>query len=83
MREEAFSRLNLAKINQDWRSMLRQIKNQELRNELEQIKQHCTVMLEQGQNLIQRLLKDLETAHEMNEMLFQMRLEIMQNVESD
>lgn len=83
MREEAFSRLNLAKINQDWRSMLRQIKNQELRNELEQIKQHCTVMLEQGQNLIQRLLKDLETAHDMNEMLFQMRLEIMQNVESD
>lgn len=82
MREEAFCRLNLAKINQDWRSMLRQIKNQELRNELEQMKQHCTVMLEQGQNLTKRLLMDLETAHQMDDMLFQTRLEILQNVES-
>ncbi|CAG2060539.1 unnamed protein product [Timema podura] len=34
-KEEAFTRLNLAKINQQWRQILRGIKSQELRRELE------------------------------------------------
>jgi hypothetical protein len=33
--EEAFTRLNLAKINQQWRQILRQIKTKELKQELE------------------------------------------------
>jgi hypothetical protein len=33
--EEAFTRLNLAKIKQQWRQILRQVKTKELKQELE------------------------------------------------
>jgi L-rhamnose mutarotase len=33
--EEAFTRLNLAKINQQWRQILRQIKTKELKQDVE------------------------------------------------
>nr|CAD7394254.1 unnamed protein product [Timema cristinae] len=63
-KEEAFTRLNLAKINQQWRQILRSIKSQELRQELEHLWTSFEHLLEVKQDVINSLLHDLEDAEE-------------------
>jgi hypothetical protein len=63
-REDAFSRLNLAKINQEWRTILRNIKCTELRAEVESVEQVCTEVIEHKSSVIRRLLCDLDESEE-------------------
>lgn len=64
-REEAFSRLNLAKINQEWRSILRNIKCNELKSEIKSVEQYFDDALTRKNDIIQRLLNDLDENEEM------------------
>ncbi|PSN30680.1 hypothetical protein C0J52_20851 [Blattella germanica] len=62
--EEAFTRLNLAKINQQWRHILRQIKTKELKEELEYV-WHLFEHITDGKNrIIETLLNDLQDSEE-------------------
>lgn len=63
-REDAFTRLNLAKINQEWRSILRQLKCDELRNDIIKSAELCKLSLDRKDQIIQRLLLDLEESEE-------------------
>lgn len=64
-REEAFSRLNLAKINQEWRSILRNIKCNELKSEIKSVEEYFNDALTRKNDTIQRLLNDLDENEEM------------------
>lgn len=64
-REEAFSRLNLAKINQEWRTILRNIKCTELRNEVKSVQKYFDDALMRKNQTIDRLLFELDEAEEM------------------
>ncbi|XP_050421342.1 dynein regulatory complex subunit 2-like [Adelges cooleyi] len=65
-REEAFTRLNTAKLNQQWRHNLRQIKCKELKDEMVTMENRFEILLECKTNHIEMLLKDLEDAEEQN-----------------
>ncbi|XP_037955439.1 dynein regulatory complex subunit 2-like [Teleopsis dalmanni] len=64
-REDAFCRLNLAKINQEWRSLLRQIKCDELRNEIMEVEKFFEEALERKNQTINRLFDELDLAEDM------------------
>ncbi|XP_058976688.1 dynein regulatory complex subunit 2 [Musca domestica] len=76
-REEAFSRLNMAKINQEWRSILRQVKCQELRKEIIDMEKYSKDMLDHKDDVIQRLLHDLEVAHGQHDTSSQTHMEML------
>ncbi|XP_015597394.1 dynein regulatory complex subunit 2 [Cephus cinctus] len=61
-REEAFSRLNTAKINEQWRFILRQIKCRELYVHVEYLWKNFDRTLETRDAVIQKLYDELETA---------------------
>lgn len=61
-REEAFSRLNTAKINEQWRFILRRIKCKELHEDVEYLWKNFDLMIEKKDLVIQRLYNELETA---------------------
>lgn len=63
-KEDAFSRLNLAKINQDWRSLLRNIKCTQLTDEINAVEKECLKMVERKNSVIRRLLCDLDESEE-------------------
>lgn len=64
-REDAFSRLNLAKINQEWRSILRNVKSNELRNELKSVQKYFQDALMRKNQTIDRLLFELDESEEL------------------
>lgn len=64
-REEAFSRLNLAKINQEWRTVLRNLKCQQLRDEIRVVEQYFGDALARKNRQIERLLGELDACEEM------------------
>ncbi|KAL5280408.1 CCDC65 family protein [Megaselia abdita] len=64
-KEENFARLNLSKINQEWRSILRNIKVEQLRKEFHQIEIFFNASLEQKNRIINKLLKQLDIAEDM------------------
>ncbi|XP_075167931.1 dynein regulatory complex subunit 2 [Haematobia irritans] len=78
-REEAFSRLNMAKINQEWRSILRQVKCQELRKEIIDMEKYSKDMLDHKDSVIKRLLHDLEVAHSQHDNSSQTHMEMLQH----
>lgn len=61
-REEAFSRLNTAKINEQWRFILRRIKCKELHEDVEYLWKNFERIIKTKDLLIQRLYNELETA---------------------
>ncbi|KAG5900186.1 hypothetical protein JTB14_035331 [Gonioctena quinquepunctata] len=63
-KEEAFSRLNLAKINQNWHQILRKAKCQEMRDNVEHMKKWIERVVDYKNNTIAKLLKQLEAAEE-------------------
>ncbi|XP_050543599.1 dynein regulatory complex subunit 2-like isoform X2 [Daktulosphaira vitifoliae] len=65
-REEAFTRLNTAKLNQQWRHNLRQMKCKELKDEMVTLENRFEILLECKNNHVEILLKDLEDAEEQN-----------------
>lgn len=64
-REEAFSRLNLAKINQEWRTILRNIKCIELRQEIKSVREYFDDALMRRNQIIDRLLFELDESEEL------------------
>ncbi|XP_071574788.1 dynein regulatory complex subunit 2 isoform X2 [Temnothorax nylanderi] len=60
--EEAFSRLNTAKINEQWRYILRQIKCKELDEDVEYLWNNFDRLLKTKDLVIQRLHSELEAA---------------------
>ncbi|XP_059619803.1 dynein regulatory complex subunit 2 [Phlebotomus argentipes] len=64
-REDAFTRLNMAKINQEWRSILRQLKCEELKEEIKCVEVFCGDSIEHKNQVIRRLLCDLDESEEL------------------
>lgn len=64
-REDAFTRLNMAKINQEWRGILRQLKCDELRSEIRCAEKLCELSVDRKNQIIQRLLSDLDVSEEL------------------
>lgn len=64
-REDAFTRLNLAKINQEWRTILRQLKCDELKKEINNVESFCAETLDRKNQIIRRLLCDLDESEEL------------------
>lgn len=56
--------MNLAKINQEWRSILRNIKCTELKDEIKSVEQYFNDALKRKNQVIQRLLSDLDENEE-------------------
>ncbi|XP_023021023.2 dynein regulatory complex subunit 2 [Leptinotarsa decemlineata] len=63
-KEEAFSRLNLAKINQNWHQILRKAKCQEMRKNVDHMREWIERLVAYKNNTIQKLLKQLEETEE-------------------
>lgn len=61
-REEAFSRLNTAKINEQWRFILRRIKCKELYDDVEYLWKNFDRIMKAKDFIIQRLYGELDTA---------------------
>nr|XP_018904712.1 PREDICTED: coiled-coil domain-containing protein 65 [Bemisia tabaci] len=61
-REEAFSRLNNAKINQQWRHVLRQIKNKDLKDDMKTLWSTFETAIKCKNKIIETLLLDLDGA---------------------
>ncbi|XP_039956989.1 dynein regulatory complex subunit 2 [Bactrocera tryoni] len=76
-KEEAFSRLNMAKINQEWRSILRQVKVQELRKDMVELQKFFQERLDRKDAIIKRLLNDIDIAEDMYSTLQQSHMEII------
>ncbi|XP_067633347.1 dynein regulatory complex subunit 2 [Eurosta solidaginis] len=79
-REEAFCRLNMAKINQEWRSILRQVKVQELRKEMEELQIFFQERLDRKDRIIKRLLNDIDIAEDMYSTLQQSHMEMVNKI---
>lgn len=73
-REEAFSRLNMAKINQEWRTILRNIKCAELRTEVKNLQKYFEDAFQRKNQTIDRLLFELDETEEMYAMMLQSHL---------
>lgn len=54
----------MAKINQEWRTILRQLKCDELRADIKTAENLCVVSIDRKNRIIQRLLKDLDDSEE-------------------
>ncbi|XP_018310021.1 coiled-coil domain-containing protein 65 [Mycetomoellerius zeteki] len=61
-REEAFARLNTAKINEQWRFILRRIKCKELHEDVEYLWNNFDRLMKMKNLMIQRLHSELEAA---------------------
>ncbi|BES94019.1 coiled-coil domain containing 65 [Nesidiocoris tenuis] len=78
--EEAFTRLNTAKINQQWRQTLRQIKNKELHDASETLRQVFEVALKTKNAIINNLSKDLEDAAKQHGLVVQTHLVAVEKI---
>ncbi|XP_066246793.1 dynein regulatory complex subunit 2 [Euwallacea similis] len=63
-KEETFSRLNLAKINQNWHQIMRKIKVKEMKEEVDYLKNLIERVLEDKNKRIDNLMNELEEAEE-------------------
>lgn len=61
-REEAFSRLNTAKINEQWRFILRKIKCKELHEDVEYLMRNFESSVKAKDRVIGQLYEELELA---------------------
>ncbi|EDW04509.1 GH24462 [Drosophila grimshawi] len=74
-REDAFCRLNMAKTNQEWRSILRQVKIQDLRSEIVDVELFFKEALKRKDQVIQRLIGDINSTEDMYANLQQSHME--------
>lgn len=63
-KEEKFSRVNINKLNQKWRQIMREAKSKELKKEIAVLSQTFERVVDRKQNVIKALLKDVEEAEE-------------------
>lgn len=63
--EEKNSKINLSKINQQWRQILRKVKAEQLKNDIDALRQGFERIVDRKQNTIRSLLVDsLESDHQ-------------------
>lgn len=67
----------MAKINQEWRSILRQVKVQELRKDMVELQKFFQERLDRKDGIIKRLLNDIDIAEDMYSTLQQSHMEIV------
>ncbi|XP_019869399.2 dynein regulatory complex subunit 2 [Aethina tumida] len=79
-KEDAFSRLNLAKINQNWHQILRKTKCQEMRQNVEHMKKWMNRMFDYKNRVISKLLDELEEAEEQYSYNFQSHSSRISNI---
>nr|XP_040235128.2 dynein regulatory complex subunit 2 [Anopheles coluzzii] len=79
-REDAFARLNLAKINQEWRTILRNIKCKELKEEVEAVEKTCTECIENKNAVIKRLLCDLDESEDLYSTMLHAHMERVEKI---
>lgn len=72
--------MNLAKINQEWRTILRNIKCKELKNEIEQVEKMCTECIESKNGIIRRLLCDLDESEEIYSTMLHAHMEKIEKI---
>lgn len=65
----------MAKINQEWRSILRQVKVQELRKDMVELQKFFQERLDRKDGVIKRLLNDIDIAEDMYSTLQQSHME--------
>ncbi|GLV41832.1 uncharacterized protein CBL_13564 [Carabus blaptoides fortunei] len=66
-REEAFTRLNIAKINEYWHQILRKIKVKELKTEIQDLSVWITKVIGIKNSIIKRLMDEIEEAEDQYE----------------
>ncbi|KAG5345686.1 DRC2 protein, partial [Acromyrmex heyeri] len=76
-REEAFARLNTAKINEQWRFILRRIKCKELHEDVEYLWNNFNRLMKTKNLMIQRLHSELEAADVNHRRLQEAHIKIM------
>ncbi|KAM0732414.1 Dynein regulatory complex subunit 2 [Formica fusca] len=76
-REEAFSRLNTAKINEQWRFILRRIKCKELHENVEYLWRNFDRMMKTKDLMIQHLYNELQTTDMDHRRLQEAHIQIM------
>lgn len=76
-REEAFSRLNTAKINEQWRFILRQVKCKELYGDLQYLWSNFDKTLRAKDALIDKLNKELEYSNRDHKRLQESHMEMI------
>lgn len=79
-REEAFSRLNTAKINEQWRFILRRIKCKELYDDVKYLWKNFDRMMKAKDLVIQRLYSELDAADKDHRRLQEAHIQIMDSI---
>ncbi|KAI5634607.1 sperm tail domain-containing protein [Phthorimaea operculella] len=76
-KEEAYSRMNTAKINQGWRFILRKIKCKQMAQDIEGMTVTFNLMVERKNRQIDSLVKALEDADDQHRRAFQAHTETL------
>ncbi|CAK1551254.1 unnamed protein product [Leptosia nina] len=76
-KEEAFSKINTAKINQEWRYILRKIKCHQLEAEVQGMKSSFNFLMERKNRLIESLTRAIDDSNEQHRRAFQAHTETL------
>lgn len=72
--------MNLAKINQEWRSLLRHIKCTQLQNEINAVERECMKAVDRKNSIIRRLLCDLDESEELYSTMLHSHMEVLEKL---
>ncbi|KAL4716674.1 hypothetical protein ACJJTC_004793 [Scirpophaga incertulas] len=70
-KEEAYNRMNRAKINQEWRYILRRIKCKQMASDIQGIMASFNFLIERKDRLIQTLMKSIDDSDDQHRRAFQ------------
>lgn len=70
----------MAKINQEWRSLLRHIKCTQLRDEINAVERECIKAVDRKNSIIRRLLCDLDESEELYSTMLHSHMEILEKL---
>lgn len=79
-KEDAFTRLNVAKIKSEWRDILRKIKCKQLHEDLKAIKKECDESIQRKNAVIRRLLADLDESEEIYSTMLHSHMNIIEKL---
>lgn len=79
-KEDAFTRLNVAKIKSEWRDILRRIKCKQLLEDLKAIKKECDESIQRKNAVIRRLLSDLDESEEIYSTMLHSHMNIIEKL---
>jgi hypothetical protein len=79
-KEDAFTRLNVAKIKSEWRDILRRIKCKQLMEDLKAIKKECDESIQRKNAVIRRLLSDLDESEEIYSTMLHSHMNVIEKL---